>query len=251
MNLLDCLTLPTDSDIWGERIDNSGGELYFRDNGADVLAIAHLDYVEWATPRKCGPIVEAPQLDDRLGVWVLLNVLPKLGVKVDVLLTDCEEIGASTGQYFQGKEYNWMFQFDRRGSDVVMYQYDDPYYIELLENVGFVPGWGSFSDICLMDHLGIAGFNIGTGFHNEHTRKCHADLRVTMRQAKRFARFWQAHKREMFPYIEAQAQEEYGVDCPEANPYYDDAWWEIEQKARYYGYDNTNDFVAEGGLQLV
>lgn len=241
MNLLDCLTLPTDYN-WGERIDNPGGELYFRDNGADVLAIAHLDYVEWAPPRKHGPIIRAPQLDDRLGVWVLLNVLPKLGVKVDVLLTDHEEMGASTGQYFQGKDYNWMFEFDRKGFDVVMYQYDDPYYVELLEKAGFVPGWGSFSDICLMDHFLVTGFNFGVGFYNEHTWKCHADIRVTIQQAKRFAKFWQAHKCEAFPYVEEK----------EANAFFDDdGWWEVEQKARYYGYSNTNDFILDGGAQLL
>jgi len=245
MNLLDCLTLPIESNRWGERINNPGGALYFRDNDADVLAIAHLDHVEWTQPRKYGPIVKAPQLDDRLGVWVLLNVLPRLGVKVDVLLTDNEEVGDSTGQYFEGN-YNWMFEFDRRGTDVVMYHYEEPYYLDLLEFAGFEPGWGSFSDISLMDHLGVVGFNFGTGYCNEHTCKCYADLRVTMAQAKRFAAFWQTHKREYMPIIESASAFETTDEYLFGNSY-----WEIEEKSRYYGYTNSDEFIQDGGLQLL
>lgn len=245
MNLLDCLTTPTISNVWGKSIPNKQGALYYRDNGADILAVAHLDSVLWSSPRKKGKIVRCPQLDDRLGVWVILNVLPRLGVNVDVLLTDCEEVGRSTADFFHPeKQYNWMVEFDRKGTDVVMYDYDCEEYADMLWEANFSPAWGSWSDICHLDHLDIAGFNIGTGYHNEHTHGCYADLNDTLSQAELFADFWRDHRKELLPAPIDVVEDEYAYED-------DDGWWAIEQRARYYGYDNTNDFILEGGLQLL
>jgi acetylornithine deacetylase/succinyl-diaminopimelate desuccinylase-like protein len=75
----------------------------FRDNGASVLAVAHLDTVVRHQQRLCnfvetagGEIVYSGALDDRLGAYVILDMLPKLGINVDVLLTVGEESGQST-----------------------------------------------------------------------------------------------------------------------------------------------------------
>jgi len=164
-SLFDCLTRPTGDSGWGDRISTPYGSLYYRDNGASVLGVAHLDSVLRAPPEKEGPFVYAPQLDDRLGVWILLDVLPRLGVKVDVLLTDCEEIGQTTARFFRpNRDYNWIFEFDRRGSDVVMYQYESDAYSDLLRDYGFRLGRGSYSDIAALEHLGV------TRFHNDHKR---------------------------------------------------------------------------------
>ncbi len=50
-----------------------------------------------------------------------------MGINVDVLLTTGEEMGQSSAAYFDPgeKKYNWMFQFDRGGTDVVTYDYGD------------------------------------------------------------------------------------------------------------------------------
>ena len=76
------------------------GPLIYQDNGADILAVAHLDYVKFNPSPKYrkNKILKTPQLDDRLGAHVILNVLPNLGVKTDILLCDSEEIGQSTCQ---------------------------------------------------------------------------------------------------------------------------------------------------------
>ena len=52
-------------------------------------------------------MVFAPQLDDRLGVWCLLNALPTMGVNLDVLLTTGEEICKSRRAIFKGATIGW------------------------------------------------------------------------------------------------------------------------------------------------
>lgn len=179
----------------GDYQSTPDGQLVWIDNGADTLGVAHLDYVLRAPASIRGHKVYCPQLDDRLGAWVLLFLLPELGVNCDILLTDNEEIGRSTARYFQSPvDYNWMFEFDRRGTDTVLYDYDSRENRELLEGAGFDVGFGSFSDICYLDHLGITGFNIGTGYYREHSRECWGNLIETLSQAHKFAEFWEENQ---------------------------------------------------------
>src|SRR5215469_11790126 len=60
---------------------------HFRDNGSSVLAVAHLDTVvrpKNRIPRfsntERGPMVTSGALDDRLGAYVILCLLPRLGI---------------------------------------------------------------------------------------------------------------------------------------------------------------------------
>jgi hypothetical protein len=170
------------------------------DNGAKILGVAHVDYRDCNIGHKFqqfGDFVFNTRLDDRLGVHILLDLLPKCGVNCDVLLTDDEEMGMSTAQYFEtDKKYNWMFQFDRRGKDAVVYEYEEmiPYV-----NQFFEPDWGSFSDISFMEHLGCGGFNVGTGYNNEHCPTSYANLAHTYNQIAKFVEFYDAYQ---FTYIE-------------------------------------------------
>lgn len=179
-----------------------GEPFRFIDNGSNVLAVAHCDSVDCGLRRfkQRGEIVYNTSLDDRLGVHVILDILPSRGILPDVLLTDDEEIGASTAQLFvPDKEYNWMFQFDRHGTDAVCYDYEEMEpFIELF----FRLGMGSFSDICWLDHLGCGGLNIGAGYHNEHSRNSFANLRHTAEQVARFERFWDCLADTHIPYVE-------------------------------------------------
>lgn len=171
----------------------------FIDNGANILAVAHLDTAYkvlnpvWQNQR-----VISPQLDDRLGVWVLLDLLPAMGgTKFDVLFTTDEEVGASTASDFvASKDYNWIFSFDRRGNQVVMYDYEDQHTASLVERHGWEVGNGSFSDISYLSHLGVKGFNFGVGYYKEHTADCNAYLPDTLSNVKRFISFFDAHKDE-------------------------------------------------------
>jgi hypothetical protein len=204
--MLKDLCTRNDFSSYAERIElapSAGGRerfYYYQDNGSDILAIAHLDTVQ--RDRFCtvvntaaGLVAFSGGLDDRLGVYVILDMLPKLGVTVDWLLTTDEEIGQSTANAFwTDKEYNWMFQFDRGGTDVVMYQYETDALVNLVESAGAQVGVGIFSDICTLDGLGCAGFNWGVGYQDYHSTKSHAYLDDTFRMVARFVKFYRANR---------------------------------------------------------
>ena len=168
---------------------------------ARVLAIAHIDTVlgeDWSLMHK--GVFYSPALDDRVGVYTICDVLVTL--PYDILLTDHEEIGASSGALFEtGKEYNWMFQFDRRGSDVVMYEYETADLAKRIRTAGCRVGVGSFSDISAMTHLGISGFNWGCGYEKEHSRACHVIEKNHDNMVRGFTKFWQANASVRMSYI--------------------------------------------------
>jgi hypothetical protein len=178
---------------YGEAAATPEGKYVFRDHGARVLGVAHLDTVLPGTQfARDGDRVFCPSLDDRLGVYLLSELLPLLGVKFDLLLTDGEERGCSTARWFvPPRRYNWMFSFDRAGTDVVLYQYDTTANRRLLHRAGFRVGVGSYSDIADLWFLGCAGFNFGCGYHRQHKPDCYADLSETSEMVEQFVRFWQ------------------------------------------------------------
>lgn len=239
------LTSPIDSfRKLGDVVETPDGPAIHIDNGGSVLAVAHMDYVKfWNRPKidKAKQKVYCPQLDDRLGVWVILDLLPTMGLKYDVLLTDSEEVGRSTASSFKTtKQYNWMFQFDRHGTDTVLYRYDTKDNRKRLESHGLKCGYGSFSDICYLDHLGCSGWNVGTGYHHEHSDACYADLRETRANAYKFAKFFKEHSEtfiESPPYKEPTWQS-YGTyySGKSTTPSHSrDAWGWAEE---YYGQDD-------------
>jgi len=189
--------------------------LIFQDNQADILAVGHIDTVtdfasktsedrtqamNLARYKQCGP-----QLDDRLGVWALLSVLPDY-MNFDLLLTDDEEHGRSTAAEFETKkEYNWLFELDRRGEDVVLYQYGSKKWNKALDTAGFKRAHGSFSDIGYLDHLGVQAVNVGIGYHNEHTMKCDWDMDETRRQLNRLLEFYKTNHKRKYGYTRVRA----------------------------------------------
>lgn len=181
-----------------DTIANPDGALYYGNKNASILGVAHLDHVLFSKPKikkskKGNWTCRCPQLDDRLGAWVLLYVLPQMGITTDILLTDEEESGNSTAKWFEPpkeKEYNWIFEFDRRGTDVVLYQYETQYSKSLMSDNGFSAGWGTFSDIASLEHLNVLGFNFGTGYYGEHTQGCYANLSHTLYMCRKFVKFF-------------------------------------------------------------
>jgi hypothetical protein len=191
-------------------------QYYFKDNGSNVLAVAHLDSV--AKHRFCGylshpaePRIYSPSLDDRLGAYVILDLLPKLGITPDILLTNNEETGATTAKKFQTeKKYNWMFSFDRMGDDVVMYQYKDIEWEKLLEKFDFTKVYqGSFSCIASLEHLGCIGYNFGVGYHDYHSEWAYANVEELFSQVAKFTRFYQSLKDRKMEYV-PKPQPQYG-----------------------------------------
>jgi len=174
---------------------------HFRDNGSRVLAVAHLDTVAPGDQRaahftssQAGPVVFSRALDDRLGAYIILSLLPSLGVTCDWLLTTGEETGQSTAAFFDPpKDYDWIIQFDRGGTDVVMYQYDDSGTRQAVRAAGARVGEGIFSDICYLEHLGVKGFNWGTGYQDYHSERSHAFLNDTFNMTGQYLRFHELH----------------------------------------------------------
>ena len=104
---------------YGDVTHTPKGPLIFQDNGADILAVAHLDTVSThkqrkRAPRFIGPKVYTPQLDDRLGVYAILHMLPKHNIRCDVLLTDGEESCASTARFFETEKRDQKNTLGRR-----------------------------------------------------------------------------------------------------------------------------------------
>jgi hypothetical protein len=168
---------------------------HYADNGSKILAVAHLDHVQAdgtcnVIDTAAGLMAVSGALDDRLGAYVILELLPKLGITCDWLLTTDEEIGQSTAEEFvSDKDYNWIIEFDRGGTDVVMYDYETPDLVDLVKDTGARVGMGSFSDICLLEHLGVAAFNWGVGYQDYHGPRSHAWLEDTFRMVAYFLRF--------------------------------------------------------------
>lgn len=171
---------------------------HYRDNGASVLAVAHLDTVVPAKGRtpsfhdtSRGPLINSGALDDRLGAYVILDMLPRLGVACDWLLTVGEESGASTaGHFTHGKDYDWIIEFDRSGTDVVMYQYEDEPCTRAVEACGATMGQGSFSDIAFLEQVGVKAFNWGVGYRgNYHSEAGYAFLNDTFAMVGKYLRF--------------------------------------------------------------
>lgn len=184
-----------DFEAEGEVTMNRNGLRHiFKDRGADILAVAHLDTVQSQKRFSVdGMTVYSPQLDDRAGVFTIMDLL--IDLDYDILLTEGEETGQSTAQFFRtDKKYKWMFEFDRTGYDCVMYQFDTPFLRRRLENVGIKPGNGSFSDIAYLGHLGCSGINMGVGYYNYHSLDSWLRLDHLLYQAGLFRQFYKENK---------------------------------------------------------
>lgn len=182
---------------------------HFRDNGSSVLAVAHLDTVVpygGRVPRfsytQNGPVITSGALDDRLGAYVILKLLPSLGLTCDWLLTVGEETGQSTAAYFTpSKDYDWVIEFDRGGTDVVMYQYEDAAGRAAVRACGAVMGKGSFSDICYLDALNVKAFNWGVGYRGDyHSVKGYAHLYDTFAMVAKYLRFHEQNDGRAMPH---------------------------------------------------
>ena len=162
---------------------------------------SQLSFREAGSESGTGTYVYSPYLDDRLGIYAIFEKLPNLGIDIDVLITDGEETGKSSAREFSRnchKNYNWIVEFDRRGEDVVLYEYKNQQMKKGLKQAGFSIGEGIRSDISHMQSLGIACFNVGIGFHHEHYPDCWADLAIFHKQLGRFEEFYRTNRDQIF-----------------------------------------------------
>lgn len=205
-SLINHLSNPIDAyhDL-GIGFDPDNQDSRFIDNGSEILGVAHLDYIDLRVPPKYhleSNTIYSSALDDRLGVYCLLDHLPKTGLKFDVLLTRDEEICQSTALVFDPpKSYKWMFSLDRAGADVVCYHYYHTDLRRYLSKFGYTDlGIGSYSDIVDLDHLKITGLNFGIGYQMQHTIHCYANLYFVQYCIERFTNFFLRNNKCNLPY---------------------------------------------------
>lgn len=184
---------------YGKTVHTPDGIYIYQNNSADtninVLMVAHLDIA--ITPPKHSlddSLIVSAALDDRLGVYTILEELPEY-LDYDVLLTTGEEKGLSTARYFEpAHSYKWVFEFDRRGKDVVMYHYKNKEATTILRQAHFQVGQGSYTDICDLTHLNTMAFNFGIGYYDEHTPYCYVEPAIWQQQVKKFLDFYWINK---------------------------------------------------------
>jgi M42 glutamyl aminopeptidase len=222
---------------FGDVRDTKDGIQIFIDRGASVLGVAHLDTV-------CNPKgkfkfngkrhqVFTPTLDDRLGVTILLDTLPSiLGQnEFDVLLTEGEEIGCSTAAWFEpAKDYNWMFSFDRMGTDAVHYQFDSKEWLDALAGLRMPINAGMFSDLSFMDHMGCSGVNVGCAYYKYHSPNAFANLKETKSQIGKFTRFFLENKDKHFAHdYDAPAYGDYEFEFEDDNNVIEFSSWDAKE----------------------
>lgn len=179
--------------------ERDGAYLGFRPHPsgqAKVLAVAHVDYLRSGVVHKNNrKVIVSSALDDRAGVYIALNMLDDYGIVADVLLTDEEESSNSTVAMIGAgmlQKYNWIVQLDRRGTDVVTYG-----YTELAPKLSKF--WdvqkGSFSDIAYLEDINpVSAFNLGVGYHKEHSEDCHLIYRQLHRQLCKLREFYDQYR---------------------------------------------------------
>jgi hypothetical protein len=208
---------------------------YYKDNGARILAVAHMDTVQkdkyfgyLKLPQDS--VIYSPYLDDRVGVYTILDLLPQLGIKCDVLLTTDEESCDSSAKLFQtNKKYNWLVEFDRMGEDVVTYGMDSSEFTGALTKSKFNIGMGSYSDISSMRTLGCCALNVGVGYHDCHSPNANMFVGEYVRNMKKFINFYHNNKDTHYAFDSISVSQQ---------------WWDED-------YRNYKPYVQKGDRVLV
>lgn len=239
--------------MFGDVVNCPNGLTYtYLKRGGKILAVAHRDVVKSIAEsdicRIQGNDFYAPQLDDRLGVHLILDVLAKYGIDYDILLTDGEEYGKSTAQYFTTDvDYNFIVEFDRAGLDTVMYEYHTKDKQKLLESYNLEVGWGSFTDICHLTHIGLWAVNFAVAYYGQHTLNCRVDMKqLEERLLPNIIKFLQENQNTKFVHEKDKViQRIYGGVSGYSNQhYYNDYWDDIYTRGKYI-YNNNKDSAED------
>lgn len=174
---------------YGSKEDKS--RRIFIDHNSDILAVAHLDTVQFPKIHKFSKQhIGGAGFDDRLGCAIAYTLSKSLGM--DLLLCDEEETGNSTAQYHICKDYNWIVEFDRRDTEVVTYGLDNPDFVTELKKYWII-GIGSFTDICFLKTESCS-FNLGIGMYYEHFPQSYFDIKKCNKQIETFIDFYKKNK---------------------------------------------------------
>lgn len=149
-----------------------------------ILLVAHMDTVHAASPKKfiyddLDASVSSPTGiggDDRCGIYMVLEIVRYYNCSV--LFCEDEEIGGIGAEKFcksktaKGLEFNYMLEFDRKGStDAVFYNCDNEEFEDFITDKFFKTAWGTFSDISILaPWFKCAAVNLSCGYYQAHTK---------------------------------------------------------------------------------
>ncbi len=178
------------------------------DNGAPSLLVAHIDTVQ--TPR-LDSANRGAGFDDRLGVYLGHTLATERPDLFDLLLTDYEECGRSTAEFFEPTHaYRLVVGLDREGDDYVDYGLASDELRDALARDGFIRGVGSYSDVCIMGHVRCNKFNVGLGIAGSHSAHSTFDQGVFERQTRRLMAFVERHRDTTWPDVVEVEVDEWG-----------------------------------------
>jgi hypothetical protein len=115
-------------------------------------------------------------LDDRLGIYIILNIL-EAGYRPSIIFTDKEEVGGQ-GAYSLVNRFpvcplniKFMIELDRKGrNDSVYYSCGNKEFEEYINSYGFETAQGTFTDCLILGETwDIAAVNLSCGYMYEHT----------------------------------------------------------------------------------
>jgi hypothetical protein len=178
-------------------VNEVGGFLGWVHRGGKVLAVAHMDFIGSGVVHKNNhKKVVSSALDDRLGVYAAMEVLPAMGVECDVLLCDDEESANSSmqsiGMRFLQK-YNWIIELDCAGVQAITYNYKS--MEGALSTVWDRVHRGAFSDITSVEHVcPIGAFNAGVGYHAQHTESCYVNIEEFLQAMSKVKKFYDMYE---------------------------------------------------------
>lgn len=164
--------------------------LYYDNPKASVLLVAHIDTVTKAqlknhhtTNTKSGKITIANKkadclgADDRAGIYTILEYIRIHGIaNVSILFTHGEETGGIGISAFVKDKHKLdhiklAIEIDKGGEHNVacVYDDDDSKLQDYLTNLGYKLIWGSYTDICNLQDIGISAVNISANYYKQHT----------------------------------------------------------------------------------
>ena len=144
------------------------------------------------------------------------------------------------------------------GFDCALYQYDDDETRAAVTAAGYQPVWGSYTDVCELDHLGVKAFNFGVAYRDYHSKNAHIYTGELSELLLMFQDFYEMFKDTTFPHKYTPTVT-YGVGKSYHN-YYDaqhSAWEWYDTKYKANGltpitaippHDENGEYLSQCGM---
>lgn len=158
----------------------------YAEGNIPIALVAHMDIVGNEPPKQLyydnekrviwagGHILGA---DDRAGITAILEIIKHTSLRPHIVFTTEEETGGIGAHMLTSipmpfKDLRYVIELDRQGmQDCVFYDCDNEEFIDYVATFGFVPDWGTFTDISILcPYWGVAGVNLSVGYYHEHTK---------------------------------------------------------------------------------